>query len=475
MFRLLLLVPIAYADRLPLGVAPVLIAGDWSVLIGLLIWQATGVTRSALRYEREKGNILYPALACLSILVLCASAVIGFVNSGVPQLAEARNIFRGDPQWPDPVIRVLQNKWELEYEGVIKVHSAARLEQALDQHPEVTVLYLDTVGGREREAISMARIVRSHHLSTYVDAVCASAGTLVFIAGKERILLSGARLGFHSATAPGLPDSGANRMQVEALTEAGAKGDFIDRVVGTLPASVWYPDNDELIRQGIVTRISDGIGFSLGTRSRARYDEKGLRAELLEDAVMKAVSQREPAAFAAAIADAAKSVAAGHDLNASLRGVVDLKTETVRRAFPTMSDNALDDFLDLELEVLSRNMYREPKATLQVAMFKASPSAVPDYPKKAETRFVLALLAGPKTSPATISPEIAEQAQALFLSSSKALGEDFRYPSVPAARQGQAAMCEVLNDYLAAIKHQPDDHRHPLIRFFVDRLQVNGN
>jgi hypothetical protein len=470
LIRILLFAVPAFADRLPLLAGPVLIAGFWSALTVVLVWQTTGVMRSAFRYETETGKVLNPILACMALLFLCANGVFGFVTLGVPQLSEALKIIRGDPQWPDPVITVLRGDREIEFSGIIKLHSAARLDEALNRHPAATVLHLDTLGGREREAVAMADVVRSHHLSTYVDALCASAGTVVFVAGKDRILLNGARIGFHSASIAGVPDPGTNRLQVNALTAVGADAAFCAHVVATLPDSAWYPDNDELMKQGIVTRISDGSGFSPGTRELARYDEKGLRKEMLDDPVLGAVAQREPEAFTRAVANAAKSLAGGADLKASLMDVSRLKIKTIRDAFPCISDDALDDYLDLELEILSRNMYLDPKATLQVVLFKAQETAVAHYPSATENRCIAALLASPRVPAPPVDAATAEEAHARFLECSKAAGRNFYGPRVPADRDAQAAMCAVMVNFLTAIRQLPPDRRHPLVRFFISQV-----
>jgi hypothetical protein len=474
LIRILLFAVLTFSDRLPLLAAPVLIAGFWSALTGLLVWQTTGVMRSAFRYEKETGKVLNPILACLALLIVCANGVFGFVTLGVPQLSEALKIIRGDPQWPDPVITALHGDREMEFSGIIKLHSAARLDEALNRHPAAMVLHLDTLGGREREAVAMADVVRSHHLSTYVDELCASAGIVVFVAGKERVLLNGARLGFHSASMAGVPDPGTNRLQVNSLTAVGADAAFCARVVGTLPDSAWYPDNDELIKQGIVTRVSDGSGFSPGTKVLARYDEKGLRKELLDNAVMKAVSQREPEAFTLAVTNAAKSLAGGSDLKASLQGISRLKTETIRNAFPCISDEALDQYLDLELEILSRNMYLDPKATLQVVLFKAQESAVAHYPSDLEARCIAALLASPTLPAPPADAATADEARARFLECSKAAGRYFYGPAVPENREAQIAMCAIMDNFLTGIRQLPADRRHPLVRFFISRVLVSS-
>src|ERR1700722_9865148 len=60
LLRVLILIVVAFEDRLPLAAAPFLIAGIWSTMIGLLVWQTTGVMRSAFNYETESGKALLP-------------------------------------------------------------------------------------------------------------------------------------------------------------------------------------------------------------------------------------------------------------------------------------------------------------------------------------------------------------------------------------------------------------------------------
>jgi hypothetical protein len=451
-----------------LEVTAALIPCLWIFFIALAVWQTVGVARSAFRYEEEGGGVALPLLACFSMLMRCVLGVVLFVVSGLPQLSDAIKIYRGDPEWPDPVITVLSSGWEMEYSGTIKRHSASRLEEALRRNPKVILLHLDTIGGRISEAVSMAKVVRAHRLSTYVDQTCASAGVLVFLAGKNRTMRSNAHLGFHSAHSEGTFDFAANRTQASLLTSAGATQDFINHALQTPPDSIWYPTLDELQKQGLVLQISDGTGFSIGTRELASYSVEGLTETLSSYPIMRALEARSPKAYAAAIAYAAKSFAQGWGSQTSMQELATLKATTITESVPYASEEALDACLDFQMEVFERNMYREPKQTLLFLWNHSIVGTFPDFPTDAETRYDVALLESPRTpTPPIERKKVADEFASLYLSQLTDENKQYRGIPLPADRAGQIAVCEIMNNVLAAMKQLPPERRGPLIRYIL--------
>jgi hypothetical protein len=63
------------------------------------------------------------------------------------------------------------------------------------------IVFLDSTGGKLVTAIQIGLIIHKHGLTTAVadNALCASACALVWLAGKERCMGTGARIGFHAA------------------------------------------------------------------------------------------------------------------------------------------------------------------------------------------------------------------------------------------------------------------------------------
>lgn len=125
----------------------------------------------------------------------------------------------------------------------------------LARAPLVRTIRFDSPGGHVQPAMQIAAIIRSRGLDTYVPQFCASACTLAFLAGKSRFLAPTARLGFHQAHAPGMPPERFDPMLRAAYEKAGVPEGFIDHVLRTPPASIWFPTQPELHGAGLTTGI----------------------------------------------------------------------------------------------------------------------------------------------------------------------------------------------------------------------------
>src|ERR1700722_12369788 len=120
------------------------------------------------------------------------------------------------------------------------------LMATLASAPGVRTVRLDSPGGYLQPALQAAEIIRARGLDTYVPRLCASACTVVFLAGKDRFLGPDARLGFHQAHAPGVPPAYFDALLRETYQKAGVPDGFIDHVLRTPPQSIWFPDQPML-------------------------------------------------------------------------------------------------------------------------------------------------------------------------------------------------------------------------------------
>ena len=89
-------------------------------------------------------------------------------------------------------------------DGEIREGDAARLENVLTKEARHSAGYfalaLNSPGGSVEAAFDLARVMDAHNVNVYVPAsfVCASAcAAIVFIAGREHVVLPGGLLGFH--------------------------------------------------------------------------------------------------------------------------------------------------------------------------------------------------------------------------------------------------------------------------------------
>ena len=460
------------AYHLPLSAGLFFVFGIWLIAAVALIWQTVGIVRASRRHLDHDERLWVPLLALGALLVIWVNSIVAFVQVGAPQISDAWNILQGDPQWPDSAVTLLPTGKEIEFTGAIKLHSAQKLARALDEHPAATILHLETVGGREREASAMADLVRQRGLTTYVGGQCASAGVIVFLAGKQRILRKDARLGFHSARAAGVPTDQANARLERILTEAGADSVFIEKAVTTPANSMWYPTPRELLDEGLATQISDGTGFSLGTREIARYDAAGLREDLGKYARFQALALKEPELYDLALTQAAVAIRQGYDMRRSLREVNKAARQTMLAALPFASEAALDGFVDFDLEVMRRNMYRNPLETLGflhqqgINPTSGRTQPLPDYPLEADDRLEAAVIASP------IKPVSRDEADTSVLdvlspiaSRIKSKEDQDLFYLIPAERLAQIKACELWQELFLNLKKSPARDARALERY----------
>lgn len=146
-------------------------------------------------------------------------------------------------------------------------------------HPEVDTVIVSGGGGSNTAAYDIAHKIIEFGLTTIARNNCSSACTLLFLAGSDRKLEKGARLGFHRST-----NSAAdhrefyerNKEDAGWVDEFGyakkahedgqvAARDFIAYAVGRgvslefalealtySPNDMWYPDQDIMLEAGVI-------------------------------------------------------------------------------------------------------------------------------------------------------------------------------------------------------------------------------
>jgi hypothetical protein len=143
-------------------------------------------------------------------------------------------------------IRIMPGGEAVEVSGSFSWAVPQNLTAALASAPRVRTVRLDSPGGYIQPALQVAEIIRARGLDTYVPRMCASACTVVFLAGKDRFLAPDARLGFHQAHAPGVAPAYFDALLRATYQKAGVPDGFIDHVLRTPPQSIWFPDRPAL-------------------------------------------------------------------------------------------------------------------------------------------------------------------------------------------------------------------------------------
>lgn len=160
------------------------------------------------------------------------------------------------------------------------IHEDANLfGDLLMNHPEVDTVIVSGSGGNNTAAYDMAHKIIEFDLTTIARNNCSSACTLLFLAGTERRLEKGARLGFHRATtsaedhrdfyernkgdwgwqdefsyAKHVYENGqiAARKSISYLVSRGVSLEFALEVLTYSPSDMWYPREVEMLAAGVV-------------------------------------------------------------------------------------------------------------------------------------------------------------------------------------------------------------------------------
>ena len=220
------------------------------VLAGLVV--SIRLSRSAVL---RRARILAP-------LALVFTAAVFLARSFDDASVEAHSLMTGaSADGPASLIALGPDGTDVRFSGEIGEGDAARLAALLDQHSGITRIHLTSDGGLVDEGEALGAVIAAHGLSTYVPDYCVSACTLAFVAGRERLALHDARLGFHAPYEEGLfgqtfrGDASTVRA---AYAGAGLAPDFVTSALDVASDDMWYPEPNRLLAAHVVTAFVDG-------------------------------------------------------------------------------------------------------------------------------------------------------------------------------------------------------------------------
>jgi hypothetical protein len=243
----------------------------WLVIIMFIVWQVTGVWRSANRLIARRQAVGkragWATVAKVVIVLGLFSSVNSFFTSGWPQLVEtSRIVFLDDPDIPDYSIRVMRNGTEAEITGGFKYGLTDDFSKILRASRQIKVVHLDSIGGRVGEAIRLNSVLKAQGVDTYVSGGCYSACTIAFAAGRNRFIRKGAVLGFHAPAFPGMTKGeleSASLDQKQIFIKAGFDKRFVEKALSTPSSDMWKPSAELMAAADVITGLSDGTDFAV--------------------------------------------------------------------------------------------------------------------------------------------------------------------------------------------------------------------
>jgi hypothetical protein len=250
----------AIAAQIPLTTLPrtgaLAIISLWVLVTMTIVWQFTGLWRSANRDTRLGGSVRWAQLAKGFVVFAGLQASSLFIHQAVPQALEFGNIALGQDSHASYQLRLHDKSAELEILGDIGFGLTSQVQDFLTAHPYIRQVRLNSAGGRIAEARRLSNLIESKNLSTVTTTGCYSACVIPFAAGKERVVAKEASLGFHQPAFPGLTANQlANEIEQDRayLVAKGVNPEFVAKALSTPNTELWQPSHSELLGAGMVT------------------------------------------------------------------------------------------------------------------------------------------------------------------------------------------------------------------------------
>jgi hypothetical protein len=265
------------------------------------VWGVFGVWRSSEKHVLRGGLPVFAGLAKVMVVLGVISTAGQLGTTYLPMFQNFVPLMFGHDPMGEYQVTVLADGRSILVRGMLREGSAKGIEKIINAAPAVTTLMLNSNGGRLAEGKHLAEFVHGRGLNTYVEDVCLSACTFVFLAGKERAATPNAKIGFHLPVVPwssSKADDGSEYL-VNVYRRAGLPDEFIQRVRGTPSSTMWYPTRDELIEARVITRVSLG-GETAASFTKYRSEQE-LALAMRSISLLALIEKRFPEVFREAI------------------------------------------------------------------------------------------------------------------------------------------------------------------------------
>jgi hypothetical protein len=164
----------------------------------------------------------------------------------------------------------MNNKKEVEITGGIKIGLTKALRKIFNKYPTIKVIHLNSYGGRVVEARLLREFIEEAGLVTSTNKGCFSACTIAYMGGASRFIYGEKKLGFHRYGLANSKTDFIKEIIIESFKEdkafflkKGASKNFMNKIYNTSPSDLWFPENDVLLSNHIITNIAGEIDFLL--------------------------------------------------------------------------------------------------------------------------------------------------------------------------------------------------------------------
>ena len=227
------------------------------LMLALDVWCIVGAWRAAREYLRNHGSLLWGWLARISLALGALQVLVSVLFGFLPSIDEFWLMARGIDPIGQAKFSVSADGRSLRLDGVIGMGDGERLRVLLGSEAarDLKRVELSSPGGRVREAERMAAALKQHGHEARAVGTCASACTLVFLAGKPRQLAPDGQLGFHRAstgTYNPVFEELANQQLAQTYRDLGLPQTMIDKTLRTPSRGMWFVPREELLAHQLI-------------------------------------------------------------------------------------------------------------------------------------------------------------------------------------------------------------------------------
>jgi len=223
----------------------------------LSVWQLIGIWRSSEVYIKKGGNNIWASLVKLFVVFGWIS-IISVFSRNVPLYYEAIVSNPERENIPEIQFRFINNNKELLVEGGIGIGAAKEFKKVANANSSLKIIHLNNNGGLIDEATNIYSFIKKKGYSTYTSKECISACTIMFLAGEDRLLAKGAKLGFHSASIGKYDGADYDQINLplkEIYKVAGLSDTLIHQALSTPQEEIFYPSQQNLVSNNAVDYI----------------------------------------------------------------------------------------------------------------------------------------------------------------------------------------------------------------------------
>ena len=396
-------------------------------------------------------------------------------TQGVPQIEEYLKIAAGDKEMSDHKVRVLRRGTELEVSGSIGFGLTNEVRKHLDANPNITVIHLNSRGGRVAEGTKLGELIGERHLTTYTSVGCASACVLAFLAGKNRYIHKDATLGFHAPSLPGVNREDIAeeiRQETSLYTAAGVRRNFTQHAFEVPSDSIWQPSAQELLAANVVTAVAGPGDFAM---SQVPASVEKPMEEFRKVPVYAAIHDYDPNSYALMEEEAASLLKQGVSEAEFVDRLRPIVARSYERFLPLASEEVMGKAFELLVFQLEDLASEGPRYCHAMLFPNESPTVkFADHLSPESKRREMALMPEVIRTGGTNPAEIPNQAQAEPIMTGFMTEFGKKYPGyVPVLANpddpsvDQGTVCTVFTTFYREALTRPSVERATILRYML--------